>query len=167
MKKESAFETRAREIAELEQLEKTCTDLDMAVSIDQQVLRLKQQQATAAQPQPADTYWKRFYDCYFAPLPKAEKVAPIQEDGMSVLNGRQVRALWCGILFAVAVLLLPPWKEGMGTYGRSYSTGYAFLFTPPVLATGIDVQRIALELAVVTLLTVAAMATYARRRVAE
>ena len=78
------------------------------------------------------------------------------------LSSAQLRIVWIGIVSIVASILFPPWKVGMGTYGRSYSGGYAVVFTPPVSATGVDLQRIALQLIAIALVGLCALISVGR-----
>lgn len=80
------------------------------------------------------------------------------------LRSNQILALWVGVVASAAILLIPPWKQGMGTYGRSYSIGYYFVANPPHGAVGIDIQRIAMQLVVVGLLTWMAVVSLGQRR---
>ncbi len=61
------------------------------------------------------------------------------------MNRKQLIAMWLGITITVSMLVVPPWKTGMGTYGRSYSRGYRLLFTPPRGAVGVDTGILAVQ----------------------
>ena len=80
-------------------------------------------------------------------------------DGLP-MNRKQFVALWIGIGIVILMILLPPWKEGMGSYGRSYSAGYGLLFFPPNRSVGIDLERLALQLFAVALVTAGAIVSF-------
>lgn len=76
----------------------------------------------------------------------------------------QLRVIWIAIGLIVLSLVFPPWKVGMGTYGRSYSEGYSLITSPRSGAVGIDLERLVLQAAVVVIVAWGAVVTMAGSR---
>ena len=82
----------------------------------------------------------------------------------SDFSAAQLRVIWIAIGVLVLSFVYPPWKVGMGTYGRSWSEGYSLLFSPPQGAVGIDFERIVLQTAALAIVSWGALLTLANAR---
>ncbi|MGC8666951.1 MAG: hypothetical protein ACP5VE_02380 [Chthonomonadales bacterium] len=78
------------------------------------------------------------------------------------MNARRMWTIWVAIAGAVVVLMVPPWKTGMGTYGRSYCGGYAPIWMPPEGSVSVDLERILLEVLALSSIAGGVLATERR-----
>jgi hypothetical protein len=88
----------------------------------------------------------------------------VMKGNIAWLSPAQKVVMWVGILLVLPMFLFPPWQRGMGTYGRSWSAGYAWIGKPPYDAVGIDTWRILLQIASIGLVCGGMLITLQKRR---